>query len=99
MENASSSSQVTETSITSTNKESKLKVLWKKEKWIALRKCLFRKSCAVYILVTGFVWLLYTIPIIAYFSTNKTVGVIKDYNILLCKVFCDLYCSSIPVTV
>ena len=45
-----------------------------KQKWSDFHNRLFRRSLAVYVLVIAFVWLLYSIPIIAYFSTNKMVS-------------------------
>ena len=46
------------------------------KKWRNLRKCLLRKSCAVYTLIIAFIWLLYTLPIILFSSVNATVSVV-----------------------
>lgn len=41
--------------------------------WSNIKRILLRKSCAVYSLIIGVVWLIHTIPIILFFATNAQV--------------------------
>ena len=44
------------------------------KKWRKLRTIILRKSCGVYTVIITFIWLLYTLPIIFYFSINAKVS-------------------------
>ena len=47
----------------------------RKRKWIDFYDRFLQKSCAVYMLIIAFIWLLHTIPIIVFFSIRVSVSV------------------------